>query len=96
MPNDKVDVPIEEQDLQFLRERTLIDPEYLDRFRAAKDGDGLRGEFTLDDLDDFLGALAFEVNHAEDRELQRRLEGIYDQLQEVERAHLKGETSGGP
>lgn len=96
VPNEKVAVPIEEQDLQFLRDQTLIDPDYLDRFRPRKEGDALSGEFTLDDLDDFLGALAFEINHAEDSRRERRFEAIYDRLQKVERAHLKRGTSSGP
>jgi len=94
VPNDRVAVPIDEQDLQFLRDQTIIDPDYLDRFRPRKDGDGLSGEFTLDDLDDFLGALAYEINHAEEKRSERRFVAIYDWLQEVERTHLKKGTPG--
>jgi len=42
------------------------------------------GEYTLEDLDDLLGYIAAEANHAEDANLERKLQALYDRLCKIE------------
>ena len=39
--------------------------------------------FTIDELEDLLGYIAAEANHADDKKLVNRLEKLYDRLDEL-------------
>ncbi|MBW2124083.1 MAG: hypothetical protein JRH07_19880 [Deltaproteobacteria bacterium] len=85
-PDEKITVRMTERDRELLQEHTFCDPEYAERLRPASNGEGLVGEYTLDELDDILGYVAAEANHTEDEELRRELDALYDRLFRTERA----------
>lgn len=68
----------------------LFDPEYTDRLRPVSGLSDWVGEYTLDDLEDWLGYIAAEANHTADRKLQRRLDKLYDRLSAIQRSYDDG------
>jgi hypothetical protein len=73
-----------------LLEHTVADPDYTERLRPASGGQGLAGEYTLDDLEDMLGYIAAEANHTEDKKLCRELDALYDRLLRIQRSYDDG------
>lgn len=57
-PDEKVAIPMTSRDRELLLEHTLGAPEYAARLRPASTGNGLVGEYALDDLEDILGYVA--------------------------------------
>ena len=46
--------------------------------------------YTLEDLEDILGYIAWEANHTNDRKLQRELDDFYDRLYRIQRSYDDG------
>ena len=79
------------RDAELVRDRTFADPEYVQRLKPSPGSDGrLVGKFTLDDLDDLLGYIAAEANHAKSKKLQKELDGLYGRLQGVMNSYADG------
>ena len=89
-PGQRVAVAFSAAEKRLVLERTLADPEYMDRLRPRTDGSGFVGEFTLGDLDDILGYLAAEANHTENERLQQRLDKLSDRLQAIMESYDDG------
>jgi hypothetical protein len=89
-PGTPVEIRVSPAERDLIAEHSLGDPDYVERLRPTRDGRDLVGEYTLDDLEDLLGYLAFAANHAEDAELQETLDRLYDRLAEVQRSFDDG------
>ena len=89
-PDEKITIRMRKLDRELLLNHTLGDPEYADRLRAAPNGRGLVGEYTLDDLEDMLGYVAAEANHTNDKKLRRELDALYDRLLQIQRSYDDG------
>ena len=66
-----------ERDL--IREHTLYDPDF-GNFAVAE-GESIRLEMTLDDIEDLQGYVAAECNNCDDPKLEKKLDPIFDKLQ---------------
>jgi hypothetical protein len=77
-------------DQQLIENLSAADPGYATRLRAVPGKEQLVGEFTLDDLEDLLGHLAADANHAKDGKIQKRLDALYDRLLAVQRSYDDG------
>jgi hypothetical protein len=89
-PGDRIMVFMSVRDRDLLEEYMIGDPEYAERLRSASTGRGLAGEYTLDDLEDILGCIAAEANHADDKKLRRELNALYDRLYRIQRTFDDG------
>ena len=82
---ERVPVRLSPGQRDLVLEHTFIDPELEERLRVAEvEGASIVVRLTLDDLEDFLGHVAAEANHANDAKLRRRLDSLYERLQNVE------------
>jgi hypothetical protein len=86
---EKIEVSFSARDAELVRDHTLADPEYVERLKPSPGG-CLVGKFTLDDLDDLLGYIAAEANHAKSKRLQKELDGLYGRLQSLMNAYDDG------
>lgn len=83
-------VRVTQQDRQLLESLVIGDPEYVARLRAVPGASDFVGEFTLDDLEDILGHVAAEANHAEDSRRQDELDDLYKRLLRIQRSYDDG------
>lgn len=51
--------------------------------KAKKEGDEYRITFSYDDLDEFIGYLSAEVNHAKSESKQNKLDNLCDKLENL-------------
>jgi len=86
---EAVEVSFSARDAELVRDHTFADPEYVQRLKPGSGG-RLVGKFTLDDLDDLLGYIAAEANHAKSKKLQKELDGLYDRLQRMMNSYDDG------
>lgn len=87
---EQIQVKMTVQDRELIREHTMADPDYADRLQEVPGRRGLTGEYTLEDLEDLLGYIAAEANHAEDAKLRRRLDRLHEKLYAVQRSYDDG------
>jgi repressor LexA len=93
-PGERVPVRLNPAQRDLVLEHAFIDPEFEQRLRVAEsDGASIIARLTLDDLDELLGAVAAEANHATDAKLQKRLDTICDRLRDVEETHTDDPSS---
>jgi hypothetical protein len=88
---ETVEVSFRARDAELVRDHALADPEYVQRLKPSPGSGGrLVGKFTLDDLDDLLGYIAAEANHAKSKKLQKELDDLYGRLQSVMNSYDNG------
>jgi len=80
------------------RERTLVlehtfaGSEVTDPLEAARQRAGkYTVRYTLDDLDELLGYVAAEANHAKAKSLQKELDSLFERLREVMESYDDGQ-----
>jgi len=81
---EKIEISFSSRERKLLIEHTFADSEYTERLRPVSGSATWVGEYTLEDLDDLLGYIAAEANHAEDANLERKLQALYDRLCKIE------------
>jgi repressor LexA len=87
-PGERVAVQLSPVQRDLILEHAFIDPELAQRLRVAEaEGASIIARLTLDDIDELLGAVAAEANHAKDARLAKGLNTIYERLRDVEEAH---------
>lgn len=83
--DEKVPVKLSVSDRDLIVCYTLAGPDLTDRLeRANAAGSWIIAQYTLAELDELLGFIAAEANHARTRKLQRQLDKLYDRLKIVE------------
>jgi len=93
-PDERVPVRLSPTQRDLILERAFIEPELERRLRVAEsEGASIVARLTLDDLDELLGAVAAEANHAGDARLRKRLVAVCDRLRDVEEAHADDPSS---
>ena len=75
----KLPVRFTHQERDLIREHTFYDPDFARL--AIADGDGIRVDLSLDDIEDLQGYVAAEANHCDDRRLQEDLGDLFERLQ---------------
>ena len=86
-PDTKIEIRFSIREKELLNDHTFVDTEYIDCIREVPGKSYLVGHYTLEDLEDVLGFVAAEANHATNKKLQRELEDLYDRLCEIEESY---------
>jgi len=73
-------------DRDLILDHTLVDGDLRARVETSIEASAERAmiRLTPDDLNDLLEWIAFAANHADERELEKKLDALYDRLQRVE------------
>jgi hypothetical protein len=91
-PGQRVPISFSARERALVLNCTFADGELVEPLAVARKG---RGEtvvrYTLDDLDELLGYIAAEANHAKDKEPQAELESLAERLQAAMRRYDDGE-----
>ena len=74
----KLPVYLTEKEVADIREHTFADPDF---GFGVLEGSRLRFNLSLDDIEDLQGNVAAEANHTDTKQLQRRLDKIFQKLQ---------------
>lgn len=86
-PGQSIGLRLTTQERQLLTDEALIlDEDYVDRIQAAPP-DRPEVPFTLDELDDLCGNIAFNANHAQSKKLQKALDAICAKIQHLLETH---------
>jgi hypothetical protein len=87
--NEKIPIKLSISQRDLILEYTFIEAEYIDLLESATLQSGhLTLEITLEDIDTILGHIAASENHAEDKELETRLDNLYDYLSDIESSYV--------
>lgn len=78
-PDMKLPVVITENERELVREDTLYDPDFATLAECR--GKNLVVPMTLADIEDLQGYIAAAANHCEKRQLQARLDRLFEKLQ---------------
>jgi len=77
----KVEVSFSPRERVLVLEHTSAGPELTTALRRAQLESGkYMVRYTLDDLDELLGFVAAEANHATDKRLRKELDGLYERV----------------
>ena len=86
-PGQPIGLPLTPKERNLLIEDGLvIDNTYLDRIKDAT-GDKHEVPFTLDELDDLAGYVAFEANHAKSKPKQKAFDTVFQKIQHLLETH---------
>ena len=80
----EIEIVLREPDRALLLDETLCDPDLVERLRPGRSPGTLIASYTPAELDDLLGFVAAESNHAHSRKLQASLDQLYARLEEFE------------
>ena len=81
---EKVPLELNERERDLIVKHTFAGNNLTDRLHLVPSpGRRPSYRFTLDDLDELAGYVAAEANHAKDKQLQKQLRRLYDQIAEV-------------
>ena len=86
-----VKVRLTPRERELILAHTFAGPNLTKRLRLAEvAGTRLTVDYTLDDLDELVGFIAAEANHAEDARLQHELDALYEHLRETMESYDDG------
>lgn len=80
----KIEIRLSKYEYELISEHTFVDTKLIECIRVVPGKSGFMASYTLDDLDDVLGFIAAEANHATNKILEAELDDLYDRLSEVE------------
>ena len=75
----KLPVKLTNRQRDLIRDRTFCKPDFAQL--AVVDGNGIRVDLSLDDIEEIQGYVAAEANHCDDRKLQKELDALFRKLQ---------------
>lgn len=82
--DEEVPLELSDHDRELILEHVVADEDLLGRLRVAPSASGRTVfHFTLDDLDELAGCVAFEVNHVKDKKLQKQWDAIFARISDV-------------
>ena len=91
-PDERVPVTFTARERILILEHTFAGGEVIEPLEAAREARGsCVAKYTLEDLDELLGYVAAEANHAKSKKLQSGLDALYDRLQEEMRSFDDGQ-----
>ena len=83
-PGEKVPLKLSIRERELILEHTFADDELTAPLRIAPaSGKTSVYSFTLDDLEELMGYVAAEANHAQDKKLQKELDRLFERMQTV-------------
>jgi len=83
-PDEKVPLTLNPRERELILEHTFADDELTAPLRIAPASDKASVySFTLDDLEQLMGYVAAEANHAKDKKLQKELDRLFERIETV-------------
>lgn len=83
-PGEKVPLKLSARECDLILEHTFADDYLTAPLRVAPaSGKTSVYSFTLDDLEELMGDVAFEANHTKDKKLQKELDRLFERMEEV-------------
>ena len=81
---DEIEIKITPEERDLILDLTFADEALTDRLKIAEmRGKHLVARYSISDLDDLIGFIAAEANHAEDKKLQKKLDRLIDKLERM-------------
>ena len=81
---DEIEIKITPEERDLILDLTFADEVLTDRLQIAEmRGKHLVARYSISDLDDLIGFIAAEANHAEDKKLQKKLDRLIDKLERM-------------
>ncbi|HPV48553.1 MAG TPA: hypothetical protein PLB14_02525 [Smithellaceae bacterium] len=81
---DEIEIKITPEERDLILDLTFADEVLTDRLKIAEmRGKHLVARYSISDLDDLIGFIAAEANHAEDKKLQKKLDRLIDKLERM-------------
>ena len=81
---DEIEINITPEERDLILDLTFADEVLTDRLKIAEmRGKHLVARYSISDLDDLIGFIAAEANHAEDKKLQKKLDRLIDKLERM-------------
>ena len=74
----KLPVYLTEKEVADIRDHTIADPDF---GFGVLEGSRLHFNLSLDDIEELQGYIAREANHTKNKQLQRRLDKMFEKLQ---------------
>jgi hypothetical protein len=81
-PGQSVGLPLTAAERALIADCMVLDTEYIERVTNAPP-DKPEVPFTLDELDDLAGHIAFEANHCDKRKRQSALDAIFNKIEKI-------------
>jgi hypothetical protein len=92
-PSEKVPLMLSHRERELILDHTFADDELTAPLRVGSGSNKTSiYSFTLDDLEELMGYVAAEANHAKDKKLQKDLDRLFARMEEV----LDSYTDDGP
>lgn len=83
-PGEKVPLTLSHRERELILEHTFADDDLTTPLRVAPaSGKTPVYSFTLDDLEELMGYVAAEANHAKDKKLQKELGRLFARMEDV-------------
>ncbi len=82
-PGEKVPLTLSPRERALILENTLADDELTAALRGMPASKASVYSFTLDDLEELMGYVAAEANHAKDKKLQKELDRLFARMEDV-------------
>ena len=83
-PDQKVPLKLSHRERELILEHTFADEELTAVLRGVPaSSQASVCSFTLDDLEELMGYVAAEANHAKDKKLQKELDRLFERMEEV-------------
>lgn len=86
---DKISIRLNIEERDLILNKTFAGDDLVERLHKAKViGKYIKVAYALDELDDLAGFIAAEANHAENKNLEKKLEALYDKISNIENKYL--------
>ena len=83
-PGEKVSLKLSVRERELILEHTFADDELTAALHVVPTAHKTSAySFTLDDLEELMGYVAAEANHAKDKKLQKELDRLFERVEEV-------------
>jgi len=81
---NEIEIKFTHQERDLIINHTFSDPELTKRLKIAEiKGKHLIAKYSIHELDDLLGFIAAEANHTEDRQLEKKLDRLFEKLTRI-------------
>ena len=94
LPGQKVRLTLSTRERELILEHTFADDELTAPLRIVPTSHEPVYSFTLDDLEELMGYVAAEANHAKDKKLQKELDRLFARIKTVLQSYT--DESDGP
>jgi len=81
---NEIEIKFTPQERALIIDHTFADPGLTKRLKIAEiKGKHIVAKYSIHDLDDLLGFIAAEANHTEDKQLEKKLDRLFEKLTRI-------------